>query len=198
MMRLFKGLPPARHNVLAIGNDKRYYLHRWNSLFVLRKYSKQVNWYVDKLLDSTSRYINVERSTGVPWEVVGAIHMMESGGDFNMQLLNGQRWDMETTMVPKHRGPWGSWEESCMAAFETPLPKVWDVCNTLGFLESYNGMGYAKMGKPSPYLWSFSNHYESGKYVSDGKYKDNAVSKQCGTAVMLHELRYDGRTYGGD
>lgn len=34
-------------------------------------------------------------------------------------------------------------------------------------------------GKPSAYLWSFSNHYEKGKYVRDRVWDPNYVSKQC-------------------
>jgi lysozyme family protein len=37
-------------------------------------------------------------------------------------------------------------------------------------------------------LWSFCNLYEKGKYVADGKYDPNAVSKQCGAGVMLKTL----------
>jgi hypothetical protein len=37
-------------------------------------------------------------------------------------------------------------------------------------------------------VWSFSNHYEKGKYVADGKYDPEAVSQQCGTAVIAQTL----------
>jgi lysozyme family protein len=55
-------------------------------------------------------------------------------------------------------------------------------------LEAYNGLGYRGLGVPTPYLWSFSNHYESGKYVADGKFSRTARSQQCGAAVMLKLL----------
>jgi lysozyme family protein len=56
-------------------------------------------------------------------------------------------------------------------------------------LEAYNGFGYRRKGVPSPYLWSFCNLYERGKYVADGQYDPNAVSKQCGAGVMLKKLK---------
>ena len=44
------------------------------------------------------------------------------------------------------------------------------------------------MGRPTPYLWSFSKLYEKGKYVADGRFDPEAVSKQCGAAVMIRAL----------
>jgi lysozyme family protein len=55
----------------------------------------------------------------------------------------------------------------------------------LYLLEKYNGLGYRMRGVPTPYLWSFSNLYEKGKFVQDGRYDPEAVSKQCGAALML-------------
>ena len=52
-------------------------------------------------------------------------------------------------------------------------------------LERYNGFGYRKRGLVTPYLWSFSNLYIKGKFVADGHFDPNAVSKQCGAALML-------------
>jgi lysozyme family protein len=63
----------------------------------------------------------------------------------------------------------------------------------LYLLEAYNGFGYRPRGVPTPYLWSFSNLYRSGKYVADGKFDRNAVSKQCGAAVMLRVLQERGQ-----
>src|SRR5436309_1074388 len=40
----------------------------------------------------------------------------------------------------------------------------------------------------SPYLWSGSTHYTSGKYVEDGRWSDTAVSRQLGAAVLLRRM----------
>jgi lysozyme family protein len=53
-------------------------------------------------------------------------------------------------------------------------------------------MGYRRRGVPSPYLWSFSNLYTKGKFVADGHFDANAVSAQCGAAVMLKALQGQG------
>ena len=61
-------------------------------------------------------------------------------------------------------------------------------------IERYNGTGYLRYHKnvPTPYLWSGSQHYVKGKYVSDGKWSSSAVSKQVGAAVILKELANRG------
>ena len=52
-------------------------------------------------------------------------------------------------------------------------------------LEEYNGLGYASRGVPSPYVWSGTDQYRSGKYVRDGVYDPNAVDSQLGCAGLL-------------
>ena len=49
-------------------------------------------------------------------------------------------------------------------------------------------MGYRKRSVATPYLWSFTNHYDKGKFVADGKYDAEAISKQVGAAILLKEL----------
>jgi len=66
----------------------------------------------------------------------------------------------------------------------------WSLAGMLYQLEGYNGWGY-RLHHPhvlTPYLWSFSNHYTSGKYVAGGTWSDIAASKQCGAAVLLRRL----------
>jgi lysozyme family protein len=55
----------------------------------------------------------------------------------------------------------------------------------LTLLERYNGLGYAIRGVPSPYVWSGTDQYKSGKYIADHVYDPNAVDKQLGCAGLL-------------
>ena len=66
--------------------------------------------------------------------------------------------------------------------------KDWSLERVLYRWEQYNGFGYHWRDAKTPYLWSFSNHYVKGKYVSDGRYDPNYVSQQCGAAVTLKAL----------
>jgi lysozyme family protein len=51
-------------------------------------------------------------------------------------------------------------------------------------------MGYRKRKPPmnSPYLWSGSNHYTKGKFIHDGQFDPEAVSKQIGAGTMLRYM----------
>jgi hypothetical protein len=94
---------------------------------------------------------------------------------------------------PKDGNPPFTWEASASDALSMRgLNKVkdWSLAGILYQIEGYNGWGY-RLYHPhvlSPYLWSFSNQYTSGKYVEDGRWSDTAVSKQCGAAVLLRRM----------
>jgi len=137
----------------------------------------------------------VEGEVGVPWVFVGVIHGMECGFNFAGHLHNGDRLTARTVNVPKGRPkdsePPFTWLQSALDALRLKkLDSVtdWSVPHMLYLLEGYNGFGYRRRAMPSPYLWSFSNVYEKGKFVMDGKFDPNAVSKQCGAALMLKAI----------
>ena len=157
----------------------------------------EVKRLVDKLLERRARYEAVEAQSGVPWFFVGAVHTMESGGSFAGHLHNGDPLTARTRQVPAGRPPSGSppftWEESAADALafkRLGTDTDWTLAGTLYQLERYNGWGYRRFHPHvlSPYLWSFSTHYVSGKYVADGRWSETAVSKQCGAAVLLRRL----------
>lgn len=132
---------------------------------------------------------------GIPWYFIGIIHAMECGFNFAGHLHNGDPLTARTAHVPKGRPPVGTppftWKQSARDALmlhNFHQVSDWSVPHVLFLLEKYNGFGYRLRGLPSPYLWSFSNLYEKGKYVADGEFDPNAVSKQCGAAVILKAL----------
>jgi len=139
------------------------------------------------------RYKEVGDRAGFPWYLVAIIHSLESRNNFERGLHNGEAWNKKTTKVPKGLGPFKSWEDSAVNALGlVDAPEDFThIEDILHFLEKYNGTGYRKRGINSPYLWSYSNHYTSGKYIRDGKYDPNAVSKQIGAAILLKELKED-------
>lgn len=155
-----------------------------------------VQWYLSKIQKGTARYESIAREVNVPWEVIAVIHCLECSCNFNQHLHNGDPLGSPTVRVPAGRPKgWqgGTWEESAKDALKYDKLDRVDWSNTesgLYAIERYNGMGYAKYHKEvhSPYLWSGSQYYHKGKYVSDGKFDANAVSKQMGAAVLLHCL----------
>ncbi len=165
--------------------------------------SQTLKGIVGKILANRTRYETVSRSSRVPWEVIAAIHNMEASLRFDRHLHNGDPLDDRTKQVPKGRPEHGeppfTWEVSATDALAydklTGWPD-WTISGTLYKLEGYNGWGYRGHRIPSPYLWSFSQHYTSGKYVADGKWSATAVSAQCGAALILKELGYSGGGIG--
>jgi lysozyme family protein len=152
---------------------------------------------VFKLQANVDRYRTVSDATGVPWCFVAVIHNMEAGLNFSRHLHNGDPLSARTVHVPSGRPKTGtppfSWEESAADALglkQLSAETDWSLAGTLYQLERYNGWGY-RLYHPhvmSPYLWSFSNQYTSGKYIADGTWSDTAVSQQCGAAVLLRRM----------
>jgi lysozyme family protein len=160
-----------------------------------------VNQVAARIVANRGRYERVGKPLGIPWYVVGLIHTMESSMNFSTHLHNGDPLTARTKRVPAGRPPTGeppfTWEESASDALtlrEFPKWKDWSVPGILYKLEEYNGFGYRDHHPdvPSPYLWSFSNHYTRGKYVADGSFSPTAVSQQCGAAVLLKRLAQIG------
>lgn len=157
-----------------------------------------VQWYMTRLNDSTRRkaYEAVFERTCVPWYVVGIIHGMECSFDMNSHLHNGDSLKAKTVRIPAGRpNPWlppSDWVSSATDALrydKLDEKADWDLASTLYRWESYNGWRSRLLyGINTPYLWSFSNHYTKGKFVRDNVWDPNAVSAQCGAAVMLKAL----------
>jgi lysozyme family protein len=160
--------------------------------------SKQeaVNTVRDKIVTNRTRYEKVETATGVPWYVIAAIHSLEGSLNFKTHLHNGDPLTGKTVHVPRGRPPGTppfTWEASAADALEFDNlkgVKKWNLSVILFNLERFNGLGYRKMHSNvlTPYLWSFTNHYEKGKFVADGKFDPEAVSKQVGAAAILKAL----------
>lgn len=150
------------------------------------------------------RYVAVAAGLGCPPHVVGLIHAMECGLDFGRHLHNGDPLTARTIHVPAGRPLAGkppfAWETSAADALAMHGLDAWDDWTIPGLcyvLERYNGWGYRRQHPdvPTPYLWSMTTAYTSGKYVSDGTWAATAVSKQPGAVALLRSLADLGRPY---
>ena len=143
-------------------------------------------------------YEEISRLTGIPPELICAIHYRESGCDFNTYLHNGQPLGKPTTIVPVGR-LFNDFKEAAVDAllsFKSLRDEYGitsdssDMAALMGFAESYNGTGYKDNNHgPSPYVYSGTNIYKSGKYVSDGKYSATAIDGQPGVYILVNELK---------
>ncbi|WP_316171260.1 hypothetical protein [Bradyrhizobium sp. SZCCHNRI1058] len=147
-----------------------------------------------RLVTGKSRYQAVSVQAGVPWYVIAVIHERESSQSWTASLAQGDPWDHVSVHVPAGRGPFKSWEDAAVDALVNCAPyaarwKDWSIGGTLTLLEQYNGLGYARRGVPSPYIWAGTDQYRSGKYVRDGVYDPDAVDKQLGCAGLLLAMK---------
>lgn len=163
--------------------------------------SREIDATIDRIVANRARYEAVAREAGVPWHVIAIIHCMETGLRFDRHLHNGDPLTRRTTHVPAGRPRGGqppfTWEESAkdaLALRRLGPDTDWSLAGTLYEIEGYNGWGYRLHHTHvlTPYLWSYSDHYTSGKYVADGRWSDTAVSKQCGGAVVLRRMAERG------
>jgi lysozyme family protein len=151
----------------------------------------EVNRLCEQFYKTQERYAVVSRATGVPVDVLFALHYREASLDFKACLHNGERVignGKITKLAPKGRGPFNSWEAAAIDAItieKYAFPNEWTLQKKLEFCESFNGNGYRKRGVPSPYVLSFTNGYSCGKYVADGKYSSTFKDEQCGVAAIF-------------
>jgi lysozyme family protein len=151
-----------------------------------------------KVLSGKSRYMEVSKRSGVPWVVIGVIHLLEADCSFDCHLHNGDPLGQKTVNVPEGR-PSGrmpcTWENSAFDALQFDhLDEVshWTIDRVAYELECFNGWGYRKHDVPSPYLWAGSDVYTSGKFVADHVFDDSAVSDQIGGMVVLKQIALAG------
>lgn len=158
-----------------------------------------------RLFTNKIRYQAIEAKTTVPWFVIALIDEMEAGGGCRKHLHNGDPLSARTVQVPRGRPPTPavppfSWEESAIDALtydglDLVASSVgWSIERLCYQLEGYNGWGYRMKGVPDPYLWSYSDQYSCGRYVSDGVYSASAVSNQPGAMPILRALMAEDLT----
>ena len=183
------------------GDIRQSYLELFNSCTIREQHAADVKWCIGKLTDPDNReqYDRVAEEACAPWYFIGIIHAMEASFDFRTHLHNGDPLKAKTVQVPSGRPPvWNppnDWASSAIDAItfdQFADQPDWSLARTLYNWEGYNGWRSRARGINTPYLWSFSNHYSKGKFVADNVWDANAVSRQCGAAVMLKALVNEG------
>lgn len=169
------------------------------------QHRESAEWHRTMMLQSRSRYEVVARRTGVPWHFIAAVHGLEASFNFRAHFHNGDfPLQQRTRQVPAGRPrvwlPPSDWESSAVDALRLMGyvgESDWSLPRMLYRIEGFNGFGYRRMARTTPYLWSYSNHYERGKYVADGHFDPRVRSQQCGAAVMFKLLADAGELNAG-
>lgn len=179
---------------------------RWAGMKVLESHIAVIDHVAARLVApaAKARYLSVEKMTGVPWFVIAVIHEREASQSWGANIAQGDPWSRRSYHVPAGRGPFKSWEAAAYDALVNCAPYAgrwhdWAPGGSLTLLEMYNGLGYARRGIPSPYIWASSNQYKGGKYISDGHFDAHAWDTQLGCAPMLNRMMLKDKSiaFGG-
>lgn len=177
------------------------YVYLW-SICTINGLQNSIQHFVKIILANKSQYQQVQARTNVPWYVVASDHMKEASCDFTKCLANGQPWDQKTTIVPIGFGPWTSWVEAAVWAYEhqgISGRSDWTLANCFFRLEGFNGFGY-RTGKmqgttplnASPYIYNATPFYEKGLAVADHTFDSNKVDDNPGCMALLKALELAG------
>lgn len=143
------------------------------------------------------RYEEVSRKTGVPAQLIAALHWRESGGNFNTYLHQGDPLGKPAVHIPRNIPVFHKWEDAAVHALNMKQntknkyglsSSSRDLPAMLAFSEVYNGLGYHNKSRVSPYVYSGTNAYDNGKYVADGVFNSNYKDKQLGVLAMLMSI----------
>lgn len=181
-------------NPTALANLIEANAARWPAMVIDFDAVPVMNQVAARLIsaDAKARYQAISTQTGVPWPVIALIHERECSQSWSRSIAQGDPWNALSIHVPAGRGPFNSWEEAAVDAL-TACEHMdqwahWDtVGGALTRLEMYNGLGYAGMNPalPSPYVWSRTDQYLSGKYVADHDFDPNVIDSQEGCGPLL-------------
>ncbi|MFT5584760.1 MAG: lysozyme family protein [Cognaticolwellia sp.] len=143
-----------------------------------------------------AKYLAVSAEASVPAELIAAIHWRESSGSFKKYLHQGDPLGKQAVNVPTNIPIFHDWHKAAVHAL-TMKDKAAnrdnlgvnagteDPATLASYAEAYNGLGYHNKKTASPYVYSGTDAYTSGKYVADSQYSSSAVDKQLGVITMM-------------
>lgn len=164
----------------------------WDTMRINLARENEFTHEAQHIIAHKDQYLPIQEATGVPYAMIGIIHLREGNLNFNTYLGNGQFLSMRTTIVPKGRGPFKSFYDGALDALAVDglsSIKDWRLEKVLYYCESFNGFGYEMYhGVPSPYVWGGTNIQHIGKYTSDGHWNGSVWDPQPGCAPVLKKI----------
>lgn len=171
------------------------YARLFATMEIRPEWAAEIDRAARRVLKLKTRFLTVERLSGVPWVMVALLALREADLDLTAHLHNGDPLTSWTTHKPANRPGTGkppfTWEASAVDALAydglTAL-RGWSI-ELIGWAsETYNGFGPRDHGIASGYLWSGTLHYRKGKYVRDGVWDPDFVDRQPGVMPVLARL----------
>ena len=178
------------------------YARWWTAAKIRPEKEHEVLTVARHILPFKARYVALEKTTGVPWFEIAALHNREAGTDkngnprFDRQLAQGDPLNRRAVNEP-HSGPFKTFEDSAVWALEHDHMigvKDWTIEKLLYFAEAYNGWGYysGHPDVPSPYVVGGTTVQKPGKYVRDHVFDHSVMDSQLGVmAIILGLMQVD-------
>lgn len=171
----------------------RGYEKMWASCTLNANKHSMVLATAQKIINNRVKYAAIEKATGVPWYMLGALHYRESDNNFNTYLGNGQSLSRVTTIVPKGRGPFigpdafikGGIDAMNLMRFGKVPKDQWVIPRCLFEAEEFNGEGYTHHGENSPYVWGGTNFEQPGLFVGDHDFDESKRDTRIGVAAIF-------------
>lgn len=144
------------------------------------------------------RYEAVAQATGIPAELILAIHYRESSLNFGTYLHQGDPLGRPPVHHPTQIPTFYEWEAAAIHALQGKdairLAVGLDLTSTnpvavATFAERYNGLGYHYRGRPSPYVWGGTNIYQGGHFVRDGVFDARSWDHRLGVMAIWAAVR---------
>jgi lysozyme family protein len=180
-------------------NLKAEYTKLWDMMEIRPERMPEIERVIDMMMRNRSRYNIAVQGTEIPWYFIAMIHVLEASANFKRHLHNGDLLTARTVNVPAGRpifaprsgGTIYTWEESAQDAIiytRLNLVKDWTIAKLLYRGEAYNGFGYRRFKVHTPYNWSYTNIYTKGRYVRDGVFDPETITRAPGFAPVLKVL----------
>ena len=171
------------------------------------RFEEIVDRFVTTYNENKEIYIRIAEETGIPPEVIAVIHYRENStdyfaGSFSISLSNGSKLIGIDNKSDEERINDFISEAIIVLNYQVtnqnklerynPSADSDDIIAMMCFAEAFNGLGYYLDHKISPYSYSGTNVYESGKYVEDengnSTYQDDVIDQQVGSYRLLRAI----------
>jgi lysozyme family protein len=180
------------------------YAKQWDAMEIKPQRVNEFKQFATFAVANKPKYLSAAAKTGLNWYHIAILHKRESDSQdkdgnprFDSYLGNGQPLSKRTTIVPKGRGPFPNFDAGCVDAIHLDgLDGIrdWRLEKILFYCEVFNGGGYSRMGKPSPYNWGGTNIQVIGKYDYDNHFAPKKWDEQPGCAPMLWMIGQTDKT----
>ena len=103
--------------MITLGKLKNEYTKLLETMEVKESWKDRVKQTSCPSPKNKDAYMAVSKATGVPWDVIGVIHILEGNGDFTTHLHNGDSLQKRTRMCSQ----WSSTREPPLLGNESAI-----------------------------------------------------------------------------